>query len=79
MNKNEETTCIYTGSAIIAQPLINSLDQLDITPIIRDDNQSGILSGFAEGIPGQIRMYIRNEEVTIAKDVLDAFNNSLEA
>lgn len=78
MNKEEKTTRIYTGSAIEAQPLINSLNELDINPIIRDDHQSGILSGFAAGVPGQIRMYIRNEEIALAKSVLDAFEISFE-
>ncbi|PHS66755.1 MAG: hypothetical protein COB12_06005 [Flavobacterium sp.] len=78
MNKDEKTTRIFTGSAIVAQPLINSLSEMDINPIIRDDHQSGILSGFAAGVPGQIRMYIRNEEVTLAKSVIDNFLESIE-
>jgi len=75
MNNDEKTTRIYTGSAIVAQPLINSLADIGITPIIRDDHQSGILSGFAAGVPGQIRMYIRHEEEVLAKEVIDNFNN----
>ncbi|MGY8934296.1 MAG: putative signal transducing protein [Flavobacteriales bacterium] len=78
MNKDEKTTRIFTGSAIEAQPLINSLNELDINPIIRDDYQSGILSGFAAGVPGQIRMYIRNEEIVIAKSILEAFEQNPE-
>ena len=78
MNKDEKTTRIFTGSAIVAQPLINSLGEMDITPIIRDDHQSGILSGFAAGVPGQIRMYIRNEELTLAKPVIDNFLESIK-
>ena len=78
MNKDKKTTFIFTGSAIEAQPLINSLNELDINPIIRDDYQSGILSGFAAGVPGQIRMYIRNEEIVIAKSILEAFEQNPE-
>jgi hypothetical protein len=78
MNKDEKTTRIFTGSAIEAQPLINSLNEIDINPIIRDDYQSGILSGFAAGVPGQIRMYIRNEEIVIAKSILEAFEQNPE-
>ena len=78
MNKDEKTTRIFTGSAIEAQPLINSLNELDINPIIRDDYQSGILSGFAAGVPGQIRMYIRNEEIVIAKSILEDFEHNFE-
>ena len=78
MNKDEKTTRIFTGSAIEAQPLINGLNELDINPIIRDDHQSGIMSGFATGVPGQIRVYIRNEELTIAQSVIDNFLKILE-
>ena len=78
MNKEEKTTRIFTGSAIEAQPLINGLNELDINPIIRDDHQSGILSGFATGVPGQIRVYIRNEELVIAQPLVDDFLKLLE-
>ncbi len=78
MNKDEKTTRIFTGSAIQAQPLINELGELDIVPIIRDDHQSGILSGFATGVPGQIRIYIRNEELEKAQTLIDAFLESLK-
>jgi len=78
MNKDKKTTRIFTGSSIKAQPLINSLNELDINPIIRDDHQSGILSGFVAGVPGQVRMYIRNEEIAIAKSVLDLFEKDTE-
>ena len=73
MNKDEKTTRIFTGSAIEAQPLINGLNELDINPIIRDDHQSGILSGFATGVPGQIRVYIRKEELAIAQPIIDMY------
>ena len=73
MNKDEKTTRIFTGSAIEAQPLINGLNELDINPIIRDDHQSGIISGFATGVPGQIRLYIRKEELTTAQSVIDEY------
>jgi len=78
MNKDEKTTRIFTGSAIEAQPLINSLYEIDINPIIRDDHQSGITSGFATGVPGQIRVYIRNEELAIAKSIIDDHLKLLE-
>jgi hypothetical protein len=78
MNKDEKTIRIFTGSSIQAQSLINELGELNIVPIIRDDHQSGILSGFASGVPGQIRMYIRNEELEKAQTLIDAFLESLK-
>ncbi|MDG1330289.1 MAG: DUF2007 domain-containing protein [Flavobacteriaceae bacterium] len=78
MNNDKKTTRIFTGSIIEAQPLINSLNELGINPIIRDDHQSGVLSGFVAGVPGQIRMYIRNEEKIIAKAILENFEHNYE-
>ena len=34
---------------------------------------SGILSGFATGVPGQIRVYIRKEELAIAQPIIDMY------
>ena len=79
MNKDEKTTRIFTGSAIEAQPLINSLNEIGIYPIIRDDHQSGITSGFATGVPGQIRVYIRNDELIVAQSIIDEHLNLLES
>ncbi len=78
MNKDEKTTRIFTGSAIVAQPLINNLNEIDIHPIIRDDHQSGITSGFATGVPGQIRVYIRNEELIKAQSIINEHLKLLE-
>ena len=79
MNKDEKTTRIFTGSAIEAQPLINSLNEIGIYPITRDDHQSGITSGFATGVPGQIRVYIRNNEVIVAQSIIDEHMKLLES
>lgn len=79
MNKDEKTTRIFTGSAIEAQPLISSLNEIGIYPIIRDDHQSGITSGFATGVPGQIRVYIRNDELIVGQSIIDDHLKLLES
>jgi len=74
MSENlEETTRIYTGPAMIAQGLRARLNDLGIEPIIKDDHQSGITSGFAIGVPGQVRMFIRKDELVTAQETIDAF------
>ena len=74
MSENlEETTRIYTGPAMIAQGLRARLMDLDIEPIIRDDHQTGITSGFATGVPGQVRMFIRKDELAIAQETIEEF------
>lgn len=69
----EETTRIYTGPAMIAQGLRARLNDLGIEPIIKDDHQSGITSGFAVGVPGQVRMFIRKDELPVAQDTISGF------
>jgi len=69
----EDTTRIYTGSAMVAKALTVRLNELGIEPIVRDDHQSGIVSGFAQGVPGQVRVFIRQDELLDAKETIDAF------
>ncbi len=79
MSENlEETTRIYTGPAMIAQGLRARLLDLGIEPIIKDDHQSGITSGFAIGVPGQVRVFIRKDELPMAQDAITEFLNEID-
>tara|TARA_R110002049_G_scaffold133388_3_gene292852 strand:- start:5220 stop:5459 length:240 start_codon:yes stop_codon:yes gene_type:complete len=78
MNENEETTRIYTGPMMIAQGLRSRLNELGIEPIIKDDHQSGITSGFAIGVPGQVRMFIRKDELVRAQDSITEYLKEIE-
>ena len=78
MSENlEETTRIYTGPMMIAQGLRSRLNELGIEPIIKDDHQSGITSGFAIGIPGQVRVFIRKDQLPKAQDTITEFIEGL--
>lgn len=79
MSENlEETTRIYTGPAMIAQGLRARLNDLGIEPIIKDDHQSGITSGFAIGVPGQVRVFIRKDELPLAQDTIAGYLEEIE-
>lgn len=69
----KQTTRIYTGPAMIANGLVARLNEIGISPVQRDDHQSGIISGFAQGVPGQVQLFIRNEEKDVAQATIDAF------
>ncbi|EDM43522.1 hypothetical protein SCB49_00695 [unidentified eubacterium SCB49] len=73
MDKQEQTVRIYTGPAMIANGLKARLLDMDILPIIKDDHQSGITSGFAVGVPNQVRLFIRQEELDRAKVMIDEY------
>ncbi len=77
MNAQEQTVRIYTGPAMIANGLKARLMEMDILPIVKDDHQSGITGGFALGVPNQVRLFIRQEELDRAKGVIDAYLEEL--
>ncbi|PVW14682.1 putative signal transducing protein [Marixanthomonas spongiae] len=72
-NNPEETIRIYTGPALVAQALKSRLNDIGIEPITKDDHQSGIVSGFAIGVPGQVRLFIRKDQLPKAQPVIDLF------
>lgn len=79
MSENlEETTRIYTGPMMIAQGLRARLNELGIEPIIKDDHQSGITSGFAVGVPGQARVFIRKDELIRAQGMITEYLEGIE-
>ena len=69
----KQTTRIFTGPAMIANGLIARLNDIGISPIRRDDHESGITSGFAQGVPGQVQLFIRNEEKVVAQATIDTY------
>ena len=69
----KQTTRIFTGPAMLANGLVARLNEIGISPVQRDDHQSGITSGFAQGVPGQVQLFIRNEEKEIAQELIDAY------
>ncbi len=74
MSENlKETIRIYTGPAMLAKALTSRLNDINIQPITKDDHQSGIVSGFATGVPGQVRLFIRKEQLPKAQSVIDLF------
>lgn len=69
----QETTRIYTGSAMIVKGLVARLNELGISPIERNDNDSSIQAGFTIGVPGQIMVYIRKDELPIAQATISEY------
>jgi hypothetical protein len=74
MSENkEETVRIYTGSDMIATGLVARLEEVNITPILRDDQQSGVMFGSGTKFDDQVRVFVRKDELAIAQPIVDAF------
>ena len=44
-----------------------------ISPIVKDDHHSGITGGFSTGVPNQVRLFIRNEQLDTAKTMINEY------
>jgi hypothetical protein len=69
----EDTIRIYTGSDIMAEALVGRLEEANITPILRDDQQSGVMFGSGNKFDDQVRIFVRESELSIAQPIVDAF------
>ncbi|WP_313111042.1 putative signal transducing protein [Aequorivita sediminis] len=69
----EETIRIYTGSDIMAQALVERLENVGITPILRDDEQSGVMFGSGSKFDDQVRIFVRKDELSVAQPIADTF------
>ncbi len=77
-DNKEETVRIYTGSDIMAEALVGRLKDANITPILRDDQQSGVMFGTGNKFDDQVRIYVRQDELAIAQPIVDTFLKETE-
>lgn len=79
MSENtEETVRIYTGSDMIATGLVVRLEEVNIIPILRDDEQSGVMFGSGNKFDDQVRVFVRKDELAIAQPIVDAYLKEIE-
>jgi hypothetical protein len=79
MSENtEETVRIYTGSDMIATGLVVRLEEVNITPILRDDEQSGVMFGSGTKFDDQVRVFVRKDELALAQPIVDAYLLEIE-
>ena len=67
-----ETIHIYTGPTLVAKGLVARLNEIGITPIERNDQESNLMGGYA-GIINQAMIIIREDELPKAQEVIDEF------
>ena len=70
---------IYTGSFIIAQLIVDKLDAVGISAIVKDETESGRLAGFGASISGSQDIYVNQEELNEALPIVESVTAELEA
>lgn len=69
----DETVSIYTGSVVLAEALAGRLEEKNIIPIIRKDQQDGKMFGSGSNYADQVRVFIRHDELVVAQPIIDIF------
>lgn len=70
---NIETVRIYTGPILMAEALVGRLVEVDIIPIVRDDQQNAVMFGTGNNYSDQIRVFVREDELSLAEPIVDEF------
>ncbi len=70
---------IYTGSFIIAQLIVDKLKAVGISPVVKDETESGRLAGFGSSIPGFQEIYVNEEELDEAVPIVESVTSELQS
>ncbi|PKG52587.1 MULTISPECIES: putative signal transducing protein [Olleya] len=68
---------IFEGNFIIVQLIKTRLEDIGINPVIKDENESGRLSGFAGARLPEV--FVHESEVDKALPIIESINNETEA
>ena len=71
-------TKLFSGNFIVVQMLRDRLESAGISPIVKDESESGRLAGFGASIQGFQELYVSNEEQVKAKAILKEVNEELK-
>jgi len=69
---------IYTGSFIIAQLIVDQLEAIGISPLVKDETESARLAGFGSSIPGYQELYVTKDELDSSIPVVESVTSELQ-
>jgi len=64
---------IFTGPSVVAGAITAELNDLDISPVVRNDMQSGAMAGFGGGVFDQVQLLVRQDQYAQAIEVAQKF------
>lgn len=78
MNESEYIK-IYTGNFVITKLIISRLEDIGISPVIKDEAESGRLAGFGPSIPGIQELYVHKDELDKSIPIVEEIRSSMTA
>ncbi len=76
---HSEYTKVYYGSFIMATRIKNELENIGITPIIKDEGESQRLAGYGSMTQGYQDVMVHNDELEKAMVVVNRVKAEMEA
>lgn len=64
---------IYSGSEVTALLLKDELEQEGVMSMIKNDFQSGVVAGFAGGVPSEVDLFIEETDLAKAEPIVNNF------
>ena len=69
---------IFSGTFIIVQLVVDRLDSVGITAIVKDESESARMAGFGSSFQGFQELYVTKEELEYAIPIVEAVKAELE-
>lgn len=69
---------VFTGTFIMVQLIADRLGAIDITPVIKDESESARLAGFGTFSSGQQELYVHEDELNKAVEVVESVRSEME-
>ena len=69
---------IYTGNFIVVQLIKERLNEIGISPIIKDETESGRLAGFGPSVVGQQQVFVHENELDISVPIVEEVLSTIE-
>lgn len=78
MDDSSKHIRFFTGSLIEIQRLQLDLDDNEIPSMVKNNFQSGLRSGFYGGSPSQVELFIYEEDLEKAREILENFKKEIQ-
>ncbi|QRM90012.1 DUF2007 domain-containing protein [Lacinutrix sp. WUR7] len=69
---------IYTGNFIVTQLMVDKLEAVGITAIIKDESESGRLGGFGTFNQGTQELYVNKDELGTALPIVESVTAEMQ-
>ena len=65
---------IFTGPSLVAGAITAELNDMGISPVVRNDTQSWAIAGFGGGVLDQVQLLVREDQYEQAFEVAQKFD-----